>query len=558
MSTKPPLWRRWKEKAELAADLWKTRRDNRILLRCLPPASKGKTVLVANSADLPYNVKREVILANALRMAGWNVVIFLPPKSVRLAERYYRALGFNTFVRWQDVKLDRGAQAVLEEEMRAFERVERSVRVMKNWFCRGCLLGPQVLASISRKFYEGRLNLEDEKNYAEVKKMARQGIEYVLKAEKIFQDIAFDLFITNETNYTIYAPLADMAVRNGIQVVQFFQPNREDGLLCWKLRPETRRRHPGSVSPQSWEKLKTVAWTPELDQKWREIMDARYNGTWFLQGRNQWNVSVRDVDAVREGLALDPAKKTASVFTGVLWDANLFYGEDLFDDNGQWFVETVRAACRNDKVNWIIKLHPANRWKLEFDKIQGELGEIKMIRREIGELPPHVKLLMPDAPYGTQALFHLTDVAVTVRGSIGIELPCYGTPVLTGGTGRYSGLGFTLDSQSREEYLGRLARVQELPRLSEEQVILAKKHALSAFQARWWVMQTYRPFLRRARYPRDPLDRNYFLNKQNLQRGRLPEDYRAWLEWAENPASAPDFFRWEILHPNGGSPAQTP
>jgi hypothetical protein len=543
--------RGWRENWEMEADLRQAARDNRHLLHCLSPAPTGKTVLVANSADLPYNVKREVILANALRMAGWKVVVFLPPKSVRLAETYYRALGFNEFVRWKDVKLGGGEQAVLEEEMQAFEKIERSVRVMKNWKCRGCLLGPQILASISRKFYQGRLDLEDEKNYAEVKKMARNAIEYTLKAEAIFQEMSFDLFITNEANYTIYAPLVDMAVRNNIQVIQFFQPNREDALLCWKIRPETRRRHPGSVSAQSWEKLRALPWSAELDAKWQNVMTRRYNGTWFLQRRNQWNVTIRDAAEVRQGLGLDPSKKNVCVFTGVLWDANLFYGEDLFDDNGEWFIETVKSACRNDKVNWIIKLHPANRWKLEFDKVGGELGEVSMIREHIGELPPHVRLLMPDAPYGTAAIFQILDAAVTVRGSIGIELPCYGIPVLTGGTGRYSGLGFTVDSSTREEFLSRLASIRELPRLSEEQVALAKKHALAAFQARWWVIKTYRPFLRRPRYPRDPLDRNYFLNKDNLVMGRLPEDYRSWLEWAEVSSSAPDFFRWEIFDKDG-------
>jgi hypothetical protein len=539
--------RRRREKVELAMDLWKTQWDNRRLLEILPAASSGKTALIANSANLPYIVKREVVLANALRMAGWNVIVFLQPKSLEMAETYYRALGFTKFIRWQDISMGPETQTIVEEEMRGFEQVPRSVRIMKNWTCRGCLLGPQILASISRKFYAGRLDLGDEKNYSEIKKMARQGIEYILKAEKIFQETPFDLFVTNEPNYAIYAPLTDIAIKRGTQVIQFFQPNREDSLLCWKLRPETRRRHPASVSSESWERLRPLEWTPELERRWEEAMKRRYDGTWFLQRRNQWNVSVRDVDQVRSGLRLDPTKKTAIVFTGVLWDANLFYGEDLFEDNGEWFVETVRAACRNPAVNWVIKLHPANRWKLEFEKVQGELGEIKMIRQHIGELPDHVKLLMPDAPYATPALFQLADAAVTVRGSIGVELPCYGIPVLTGGTGRYSGLGFTLDSQTKEEYLERLARVQDCPRLSPELIVAAKKHALAVFEARWWVMKTYRAQLRPARYPRDPLDRNYVLNKEILVKNQMPPDYQSWLDWAQDTASTPDYFQWNMF-----------
>ena len=39
----------------------------------------------------------------------------------------------------------------------------------------------------------------------------------------------------------------------------------------------------------------------------------------------------------------------------------MFYGRDLFADQEEWFVETVRAAAANDAVNWVVKLHPGER-----------------------------------------------------------------------------------------------------------------------------------------------------------------------------------------------------
>jgi hypothetical protein len=547
MARQEPWWRRWQEKAEVAWDLRRTRRESRRLLDTVTIRPNGRTAIIGNVADLPYNVKREAILADALRLAGWDVVIFLPPKSVKLAEKYFRAMGFERFLRWDDIVLTSEAGAIVEEEMRSFDQVERSVRAMKNWFCRGCLLGPQILASVSRKFYEGRLRFGEEKSYAEIRKVARIGVEYVLKAEKIFESLSCDMLVLSEPNYTAFAPLVDLAIQRKIQVISVFQPYREDGLLCWKLRPQTRRGHPSSVSLETWQKLKEVPWSETLETRWAKIMADRYNGTWVLQDRNQWNVSIQDIDQVRSGLGLDPAKKTVVIFTGVLWDANLFYGEDLFEDNGEWFIETIRAACLNPQVNWVIKLHPANRWKLEFEGIQGELGELKMIREHMGELPPHVKLLKPDAPYSNVALYRLTDVAVTVRGSVGVELPCYGIPVLTGGTGRYAGLGFTLDSKSPAEYLERLSRVQDLPRLTAEQATAAKKHALATFEARWWLMETYRAKVRNRRYPKDLFDRNIFVQTSHLIPGQMPEDFQGWQKWAEDPNSATDYFRWEVF-----------
>ena len=37
-----------------------------------------------------------------------------------------------------------------------------------------------------------------------------------------------------------------------------------------------------------------------------------------------------------------------------------FYGTDLFGSYEEWFVETMKIACANPHVNWIVKIHPAN------------------------------------------------------------------------------------------------------------------------------------------------------------------------------------------------------
>jgi len=191
-------------------------------------------------------------------------------------------------------------------------------------------------------------------------------------------------------------------------------------------------------------------------------------------------------------LGLNRGKKTVVVFSHVLWDANLFYGEDIFEDYEDWFVETLKAAVNNPAVNWIIKLHPSNIWKRNRDKVKGELREEVLLREKIGRMPKHIFLLYPDTPISTFSLFDLADYAVTVRGTVGMEICCFGVPVFTAGTGRYSGLGFTIDSASREDYLDKLSRIQDFPRLSEEQTLLAKKHSFTVFNLRPWKMDSFR------------------------------------------------------------------
>jgi hypothetical protein len=131
-----------------------------------------------------------------------------------------------------------------------------------------------------------------------------------------------------------------------------------------------------------------------------------------------------------------------------------------------------------------VKLHPANVWKRRRDGVSGELDEYAAIRERVGELPDHVHVLPPDSDISTWSLFAVTDWGLTIRGSVGFELPCFGTPVLTAGTGFYSGRGFTVDSDTPEEYLARVAAIQEIPPPTAEQVTLARRHAYALFRLR--------------------------------------------------------------------------
>ncbi len=97
--------------------------------------------------------------------------------------------------------------------------------------------------------------------------------------------------------------------------------------------------------------LQRQTWTAQHEQALDQLFTDRYSGKWFLQSRNQPRTQEADAAAIRERFGLDADKKTATVFSHVLWDANLFYGEDLFQDYGEWFVETVRARGRQSRTS---------------------------------------------------------------------------------------------------------------------------------------------------------------------------------------------------------------
>ena len=138
-----------------------------------------------------------------------------------------------------------------------------------------------------------------------------------------------------------------------------------------------------------------------------------------------------------------------------------------------------------------MKIHPANIVKDTRDGKKGEPAELRVIRERIGVLPPHIALISPESDIPTCSLFEWIDYCVTVRGTVGIEAALFGTPVLTAGTGRFDRKGFTLDSDSRQDYLDRLEKIQEIPRMTPAQQELAERFAYGVFLLRPFRLKTF-------------------------------------------------------------------
>jgi hypothetical protein len=209
----------------------------------------------------------------------------------------------------------------------------------------------------------------------------------------------------------------------------------------------------------------------------------------------------------------------------------MFYGEDLFADQEAWFVETARAAAENVRVNWIVKLHPANVWKLKREGIEDARDEETMIREALGGVPAHIAVVRPESDISTRSIFGVTDYGITIRGSVGFELACFGVPVLTAGTGFYSGRGFTVDSATSDEYVARLRRIEETPPLTPEQVELARRHAYALFRLRPTRFTSFLPTIRPLSEMGHPLDHDVEVRLRTEADVRSAEDLARIARW---------------------------
>lgn len=494
--------------------------------------SAGRRVLVIALSGSIYQLKIQLMLAAALRIGGWQPVAMLGPRRSTLPERYCRAFGVSEIVHYDRIPL---SERDTDECLRVASRLMSgplSFQAVKDWTFRDAWIGPQVLSSVSRANMMGAPDPSDPAIQSQLAALLPPTLESVIRAERMLAEIEPALGIAVEANYAINGAMVDVAVHRGASVIQVTQPWRDDALMCKRLTPATRRTHPSSASMESLEILSQRPWSDEEDRELKREFENRYGGRWFLQNLNQPHTQSQGRHEIVDRFTLDADKKISVVFSHLLWDANLFYGHDLFDDYGDWFVQTVRGATENPRVNWLVKLHPANLWKRAREGVTGEYSELELIRTYIGELPGHVRLVFPETDLSTLSVFEHADYGVTVRGTTGMEMACFGKTVLTAGTGRYSGLGFTVDSGTRDEYLDRLAHIETLPPLTREQTILARRHAHAVFIMRPWRMKSFRSHFSYERNGAHPLDQNLHPTVTSLDELQRNGDLDRWARWA--------------------------
>ncbi|KPK56529.1 MAG: hypothetical protein AMS22_00880 [Thiotrichales bacterium SG8_50] len=527
------LWKSRFHLSDIRTDLQATRRTAAFLRDTQIPVN-GRSVLVLAVDDSNiYGCKLLALASTGLRLRGWRPIVLLRNRGCWLGRQYFQAFGIDKFAYLDDIALSADDQALCQASGDAYLRGPLDLQSIKSWRFDEAWLGPHMISTLSRLRFEGIPDFSDSAVKELLADILPRSLEHVLRARRLLDRCAVDLAIGIEVNYSIFGPIVDACVARGIGVVQLIQPWKDDALIFKRLTRVTRRDHPASVDRHTLNRIASGAWTQQHQKQLDQVFADRYSGKWFLQARNQTNTRRFGRKELVETLGLDPEKPIATVFSHVLWDANLFYGEDLFKDYGDWFVQTVRAACANSRLNWLIKIHPANVWKRAYENVVQEYAEIALLRQHIGALPPHVKILPADTNISTMSLFEGTDYGVTVRGTSGMELPCFGKPCLTAGTGRYSGLGFTIDSATAEDYLGRLTTLHELGSLDEVQVQRAKWHAYTAFILRPWKMCSARSTFSFRPRGTDPLDHNLHLTAKSVGQIADNGDLHRFAAWAE-------------------------
>lgn len=407
----------------------------------------------------------------AARDAGFRVYVLLSAPSSKL-EKLYSYFGATEFIYFnkymsQDPNID------MEHFCQGLTNLDQAMSKTH----RGLGCGRYALSTFLRQNRSGKVDFSDPETLSAFKEKLVTSICIINAAKGLFVDYKFDQISFFDRGYTPEGELFEAALLNGCKAITMNAAHRDNLLLFKRYGPHNTQLHPSALSDETWSKVKAARWS---EQKWNDLYEelkgCYETGQWFSEVGTQFDKKIIEKKYVIKEMGLDPDKKTVVCFSHIFWDATFFWGDDLFEDYEHWFIETLKIAAQNDHLNWIFKSHPANVVKDNRDGFKGERAEISAIKRTLGELPDHIKLMDSEHDISTFSLFTAIDYCLTVRGTIGMEAACFGIPVITAGTGRYDDLGFTYDHNSREAYLSTISNLGKLTKMTEQQIELARRY----------------------------------------------------------------------------------
>ncbi|GAA2634197.1 hypothetical protein SMC26_15145 [Actinomadura fulvescens] len=261
--------------------------------------------------------------------------------------------------------------------------------------------------------------------------------------ETLFRALEPIAFVTSHVDYDPWGLGTEAAMRLDVPVVHV---QSTGSLKAYTLFPEHRQGEAtfrAELTRQIGARFDRDVWgNRDIIRPAAELVAWRTRGnlgrpSWWRFGPNALceltNLTEREQFRAygMAKLGLDPDLPVVTVFNHAVSDA-LGTNREVFADLAGWFEETVAFAATQTQANWLLLDHP-NQDKYDrtgmFDELAASYGHA-------GHLT-----FMPSDDLSKNAMWSLTDLGVTVRGSVSNELPAFGTPVIQAGWSEWSACG---------------------------------------------------------------------------------------------------------------------
>ena len=285
--------------------------------------------------------------------------------------------------------------------------------------------------------------------------------------ERVFKAFSPDRVFGNGGFYYQWGVVNHISLKHNISYYRYHKIGISKD--CWNYARNSNDLFPDNKSWDSWKKKK-------LDV----VRNARVDQELILRGL-QVEPDIK-FDEKRNNiikrLGLDPNKPIVLATSGVAWDASTISPSYSYENMYEWLWDTVNWFETNPDAQLVIRVHPAENISININPDHRTRFETETNRKGIN-IPENVFIISPEDPISTYDLFFIASLGVVYLSTTGLEMACFGLPVIAVGQSHFSKKGFTYDPKNREEYIKILSELvfENLSKVSREDFQrLAKKY----------------------------------------------------------------------------------
>ena len=242
-----------------------------------------------------------------------------------------------------------------------------------------------------------------------------------------------------------HACLVWLAIQRGVPTIIPFG----DAGIARFWRPRNNREFYDFFDRVTWREYQALPYALQSE--------AQRTGKAFLQKRFTGGISNLGADYAYKNREICFDRQTVcrqfgwntnrpivAVYTSNWFDYPHTIGMDGFRDYYDWTIQTIRVAQNQTDIHWIFKTHPLHEWYggATLKDVVGPLNA------------PHVRVTT--TRWEGVSMMQGVDGIITFQGTIGIEAPAMGTPVLTAQRGWYGDWQFVIAANGRESYIEKL------------------------------------------------------------------------------------------------------
>jgi hypothetical protein len=333
----------------------------------------------------------------------------------------------------------------------------------------GIKIGEHAKAGALR-FY-ARATIDDEPNSEMVlRRYLKAAILTALSFRKLLQKNKFDVVVFHHGIYVPQGIIGEVARQQGVRVVNWNPAYRKN---CFIFSHSDTYHHTLMDEPVSvWEDMVLTA---EREDTISRYLRSRWEGgnDWIRFHENPYF----ETDRILAEIGCDLNRPIIGCLTNVMWDAQLHYPANAFENMLDWLLFTVRYFATRLDLQLVIRVHPA--------EIRGSVPTrqpvVEELRKHFAKLPANVFIVPPESNVSTYVLSELCDSVIIYGTKTGVELTSVGIPVVVAGEAWIRNKGITRDAVAPESYRSILDSLPTKSRLDEVTVNRAKKYAYHFF-----------------------------------------------------------------------------